>query len=135
MSFNPTYGITRNLGAVDFDAAVAATRTALSGQGFGVLTEINVQATMKKKIDKDMEEYLILGACSPHHAWRAISAEAPIGLLLPCNVIVVRQDGDVIVSAVEPSAMFKVVEREDVAPLAKEVGDLLSAAVAAISLD
>lgn len=132
MSFAPKYGITRNLGPVDFDAATTATREALKGQGFGVLTEINMQATMKKKLDKDMDEYLILGACSPKHAWTAINAEAPIGLLLPCNVILVRQDGDVHVSAVEPNEMFKVIERDDVAPLAAEVGNLLTAAVNAI---
>ena len=74
--FAPAYGIHRNLGAVDFDAAVAATRVALSGQGFGVLTEIDMQAAMATKLGETMDKYLILGACSPRHAWEAVKAEA-----------------------------------------------------------
>jgi len=135
MNFAPDYGIHRNLGAVDFDAAVAATRAALATQGFGVLTEIDMQAAMATKLGETMDHYLILGACSPKHAWRAVQAEAPIGLLLPCNVVVARYDGEVVVAAIEPNAMFKVVDRDDIAPLAAEVAELLTAAITAITVD
>ena len=95
----------------DFDDAVARTREALSDVGFGVLTEIDVKATLKKKLDEDMENYLILGACNPQFAHRALGIERQIGLLLPCNVVV-RDDtdhaGTVIVEAMNPDIMVAV---------------------------
>ncbi len=133
-TFAPAYGIHRNLGSVDFDAAVAATRASLATRGFGVLTEIDMQAAMATKLGKTMDKYLILGACSPRHAWEAVNAEPAIGLLLPCNVVVARFDGDVFVAAIEPNAMFKVVERDDIAPLADEVAGLLQAAIDGVTL-
>ncbi len=135
MTFTPAYGIHRNLGPIDFDAAVNATRAALSDQGFGVLTEIDMQAAMAKKLGETMDKYLILGACSPKHAWQAVNAEQPIGLLLPCNVVLARFDGEVFVAAIDPTAMFTVVDREDIAPLAEEVAALLTAAVDAVVLN
>ncbi len=96
-----------------FDDAVARTREALSDVGFGVLTEIDVKATLKKKLDEDMENYLILGACNPQFAHRALGVERQIGLLLPCNVVVrddTDHDGTVIVEAMNPDIMVAVTD-------------------------
>ena len=124
------YGITKSLGKIDFDEAVEKTTAALQTQGFGVLTEIDVKATLKKKLDVDFRKYRILGACNPKFAHKAFSAELLIGLLMPCNVVVMQEDDDTItVSAVNPAEMFKIVDRPEVAPLADEVGGMLTAAL------
>ncbi len=118
----PSYGLTRRLPGVTFEQAVARAREALPKEGFGVLTEIDVKATMKKKLDVDRPDYLILGACNPKLAHEALGAEPAIGLLLPCNVVVAADtDGTPVVSAIDPVAMFQVVGRDDVQPLADEV--------------
>lgn len=94
----------------------------LSAEGFGVLTEIDVQATMKKKLDHDMRYYTILGACNPEMAWEALSREPKIGTMLPCNVIVRElEDGRVEVSAVDPQASMQAVENAGLAEVASEV--------------
>jgi uncharacterized protein (DUF302 family) len=105
-----------------FDEAVARVTAELQKEGFGILTEIDVSATMKKKIDHDMPPYRILGACNPPLAKRAITAEASIGLLLPCNVVV-RQDGagKVHVEFLDPGMMGQMTENKDVATLGAEV--------------
>jgi uncharacterized protein (DUF302 family) len=105
-----------------FDEAVARVTAELQKEGFGILTEIDVSATMKKKIDHDMPPYRILGACNPPLAKRAITAEASIGLLLPCNVVV-RQDGagQVHVEFLDPGMMGQMTENKDVATLGAEV--------------
>lgn len=127
---NPRYGITKNIGAMDFGQAREKVEAALKEKGFGVLTEIDVSATLKKKIDVDVDSYLILGACNPKLAHMAITAEAPIGLLLPCNVVMAKvKSGDIVVSAVDPEAMFEVVKRDDIGPLAEEVKALLQEAI------
>lgn len=132
---DPHYGITRKLDGVSYADALPAVIAALKTQGFGVLTEIDVSATLKKKIGVEMRPYIILGACNPKLAHHALTAELPIGLLLPCNVVVAEdQDGSAVVSAIDPKAMFKVVDRDDVAPLADEVRTLLRNALAAITL-
>lgn len=136
MSFgDPAYGLTRRLAGA-FGEIVERTRAALKTEGFGVLTEIDVRATMKAKLDRDHPPYLILGACNPPLAWDALQAEPGIGLLLPCNVVV-AQDGAsdgaaVVVSAIDPRAMFSVVGRPDVAPLADEVHARLERVLARI---
>ncbi len=117
----PAFGHTRRLHGISFADAVQATRDALGTQGFGVLTEIDVAATLKKKLDVDMPAYLILGACNPPLAHRAISAIASVGLLLPCNVVVAQEGDDVVVSTVDANEMFKVVDDPRVAPIAAEV--------------
>ncbi len=115
-----------------FEDAVAKTRAALSGQGFGVLTEIDVKATLKAKLGHDMEDYLILGACNPPLAHRALDARRQIGLLLPCNVVV-RADpehaGTVLVEAMNPGLLVEVTGEPELRPVAEEVTDRLKAAI------
>ncbi|HED12971.1 MAG TPA: DUF302 domain-containing protein [Gammaproteobacteria bacterium] len=104
------------------DAAVEKVTTALATEGFGILTEIDVQAAMKKKLDLDTPPYLILGACNPSLAHQALEAEPDIGLLLPCNVVVREEaNGTVIVAFMDPEAVLGIVGRDDIQPLAKEV--------------
>ncbi|MDY0000582.1 MAG: DUF302 domain-containing protein [Polyangia bacterium] len=117
-----TYGITRELPEVGYEEAVPRVIEALKTEGFGAITEIDVKAIMKKRLDVDFERYLIIGACNPGLAHEAISAEPLIGLLLPCNVVVKdRPGGGSIVSALDPREVFKLVGRDDVRPLADEV--------------
>ncbi len=132
LSNAPAYGLHTRLDGVDFDAAVERTTAALAGEGFGVLTTIDVQATMKKKLDLDTNRYTILGACNPPLAREALSAEAGIGLLLPCNVVVTEVEGGTVVAAIDPVAMFSVVARPDVAPLADAVRERLLRVLAAL---
>jgi uncharacterized protein (DUF302 family) len=118
---------------LSFDAAVEATRAALAEQGFGVLTEIDVQATMKKKIDRDVEPQVILGACNPDLAYQALQAEPGIGLLLPCNVVV-RRDGDsTLVSALDPQMMVSLPGKPELQPVADDAAGRLRAALAAVA--
>jgi uncharacterized protein (DUF302 family) len=129
----PKYGLTRNLPGVAFVDTVPAVKEALAGEGFGVLTEIDVKATLKKKIDVDIRPYVILGACNPPLAHEALSGEPGIGLLLPCNVVVAEEpDGSAVVSAIDPGEMFKVVSNPAVAPLAEEVRAKLTRVLEAI---
>ena len=127
------YTIDRTLTGTDFSSAVERTRSALSDAGFGVLTEIDVKATMKKKLDVDMPDYLILGACNPKMANEAIKVEPKIGAMLPCNVILRSTgDGEVTVSAVDPVASMQAIENVQLGDVAGVVRDLLAKAVAAI---
>ncbi|MGB3353454.1 MAG: DUF302 domain-containing protein [Mycobacterium sp.] len=119
-----------------FDDAVARTREALSDQGFGVLTEIDVKATLKNKLNEDMENYLILGACNPPLAHRAITANRQIGLLLPCNVVV-RSDPDdpntTLVEAMNPQLLVDVTDEPQLQAVAQEVADKLNAAITTLT--
>lgn len=104
-----------------YEQAVKKTTAALKAEGFGVLTEIDVKATLKKKLDADFRKYVILGACNPPLAHRALQAELEIGLLLPCNVIVYEaDDGGSVVSIVDPISMLGVVESAALDPVAQE---------------
>lgn len=117
-----TYGYTKNLGKVEFDSAIEKVTAELKNEGFGVLTEIDVKATLKKKLDVDFRQYKILGACNPPLAHKAITNEPLIGLLLPCNVVVMEEDDKTItVSAVNPMEMFKVVENTGMSEIAGQV--------------
>lgn len=112
------------------DEAVTKVTEALAQQGFGILTEIDVQATMKRKLDADMPGYRILGACNPRMAFRALAQEDKIGLMLPCNVIVREAgEGTVEVAAVDPVASMQAVQNPGLAETAAEVQGLLRAAI------
>ena len=126
------YTIDRLIPDADFAEVDARTRAALADKGFGVLTEIDVQATMKKKIDKDMPAYRILGACNPNMAWEAIGMEPRVGAMLPCNVILRAVDGGVEVSAIDPVASMTAIDNAELKNVAGQVRDLLAEAVAAI---
>jgi uncharacterized protein (DUF302 family) len=115
-----------------FEDAVRRTREALAEQGFGVLSEIDVSATLKAKLGEEMEDYLILGACNPPLAHRAVSIDRQIGLLLPCNVVV-RTDPNnadtVLVEAMDPQVLVDVTGEAELRPVADEVATKLRAAV------
>ncbi|NGP75792.1 DUF302 domain-containing protein [Balneolaceae bacterium YR4-1] len=111
---------------LDFDEAIGAVTENLKEKGFGVLTEIDVRATLKKKLDVDFKNYRILGACNPAFAHKALTAEDKIGVMLPCNVIVEEHDdGRVEVSAVDPVASMQAVSNSDLKPIAEEVRENL----------
>ncbi|MGH7677903.1 MAG: DUF302 domain-containing protein [Gemmatimonadaceae bacterium] len=120
--------------ALPYDAAVAATRDALAAEGFGVLTEIDVRATFKKKLDVDFRPYVILGACNPSLAHRALSEETAIGLLLPCNVVVYAGDDPdtSVVAVLDPEVQLGVTGRDDLKPMAAEVKAKLTRALNAV---
>src|SRR6478735_5341949 len=118
-----------------FDDAVARTRKALADQGFGVLTEIDMKATLKAKLGEDMEDYLILGACNPPLAHRAVNVDRQIGLLLPCNVVVradPNTEGTVLVEAMNPQVLVDVTGEAELRPVADEVATKLRAAIDAL---
>jgi uncharacterized protein (DUF302 family) len=126
------YGFGKTV-ALGFDAAVERVTQELQKEGFGVLTDIDVAATLKKKLGKDMTPYRILGACNPPLAHRALEAEPSIGLLLPCNVVV-RQDaaGKVSVEIMDPNAVLELVDKPAIAQLAAEVRQKLERVLAAL---
>ncbi|MEZ5989276.1 MAG: DUF302 domain-containing protein [Planctomycetota bacterium] len=120
-----SYDMSKVLG-VPYEEAVERAREALQAEGFGVLTEIDVKATLKKKLDVDFRKYVILGACNPPLAYQALQAEPNIGLLLPCNVIVQELDeGTAQVSAIDPISALGVVANEGLASMASQVRDKL----------
>jgi len=126
------YTFNRLLTGVSFAEADARTRKALGDSGFGILTEIDVAATMKKKLDVAMTPYLILGACNPKMAYQAIGIEPRVGAMLPCNVILRAVDGGVEVSAIDPVASMQAIDNPALHAVAGQVRDLLAKAVAAI---
>ena len=130
---DPSYGFTTRLPGVTLEAARARTTEALQEQGFGVLTEIDVRATLKKKLDADFRPYVILGACNPKLAKRALEADPGVGLLLPCNVVVAEEDGAAVVSIADPRAMFQIVRDPALQPIVDEAERRLRAALAAIA--
>lgn len=131
---NTAYGFGCYLDNTTVDAAVERVAAALKKEGFGVLTSIDVKDTLKKKLDVDFRRYVILGACNPVLAHKALSADAQIGLLLPCNVVVQDAgDGRAAVSIADPRAMFTLVDRPSIAPIADEAEVRLRRVVAALA--
>ncbi len=112
-----------------FAETLQATRDALKERGFGILWEIDVKATMKAKINVDFTDYVILGACNPPIAHQALSAEANIGLLLPCNCIVRREGDKTVVGAIEPHELMGLTQRTDLKPFADKIADTLTEVV------
>jgi uncharacterized protein (DUF302 family) len=112
-----------------FVDAVERVRDALKENGFGVLCEIDVQATLKEKLGVEGEPYVILGACNPPLAHRALEAEPDLGVLLPCNVVVYERNGETHVSAVDAERMLSIVDNDELAPVAAEVRARLAAVV------
>jgi uncharacterized protein (DUF302 family) len=117
-----------------FDAAVTATTAALKNHGFGVLTQIDVKDTLKKKIGADFRPYLILGACNPKLAYQALTLEDKIGTMLPCNVVVQQRDGGKVeISAVDPVASMAAIENPQLGAVANQVREMLKQVVAEIA--
>ena len=126
------YTFDRTFPGADFEDIDARTRKALADNGFGVLTEIDVKATMKKKIDKDMDGYRILGACNPNMAWQAIGLEPRVGAMLPCNVILRKVADGVEISAIDPVASMQAIENDELKQVAGKVREMLSEAIRAV---
>jgi uncharacterized protein (DUF302 family) len=124
-----SYTIDRMIDNADFEEIDKRTRNALTAHGFGVLTEIDVKATMKKKLDVNMDSYRILGACNPQMAHQAIGMEPRIGAMLPCNVILRAIEGGVQVSAVDPVASMQAIDNDALHRVAGQVREMLSAVV------
>jgi len=128
------YGLRVELPA-DYDRAVELATAALKAEGFGVLTTIDVRATLKAKLDKDFRKYVILGACNPPLAHRALETELDIGLLLPCNVVVYETvPGRSVVAAIDPVGAMSVVGNPALAPVAEEAGQRLRRALASLEM-
>lgn len=127
-----SYTINRVIADATMDQVDARVRTALAAEGFGVLTEIDVQATMRKKLDKDMPGYRILGACNPTMAWQAIGMEPRVGAMLPCNVILRAITGGIEVAAIDPVASMSAIKNDDLKSIATQVRDMLGKVVAAV---
>ena len=127
-----SYTINRLISNVGFEDVDKRTRQALADHGFGVLTEIDVKATMKKKLDKDMSAYRILGACNPGMAWEAIGVEPRVGAMLPCNVILREVAEGIEVSAIDPVASMAAIDNDELKQVAGKVRDMLSKVVEAI---
>lgn len=120
-----SYYISKTVG-VPFDQAIQKTTEALKSEGFGVLADLDIQATLKEKLGVEFRKYRILGACNPNYAYQALSAEEQIGLMLPCNVVVQEnENGEVVVSAVDPVAAMQAVANEGLHEVAANVRDLL----------
>ena len=120
-----SYYFSRKVGGV-FDEVEKRTRVSLKKEGFGVLTEIDVKETLKKKLDVDFRRYKILGACNPTFAYKALMAEDKIGTMLPCSVIIQETDGgDVEVAAIDPMASMQAIQNPDLGDVAGQVRDKL----------
>lgn len=128
------YGFETTLSDTNYDDAILRVTDELGKEGFGILTEIDVRATLEKKLDVDFRRYIILGACNPSLAYDALGVEPQIGLLLPCNVVVQETPtGAVVVSIADPRAMFALVDNPAVAPVAEEANERLRRVIDALA--
>ena len=119
-----------------YEDAISKVTDALKGEGFGVLTEIDVKATLKKKLDKDFRKYVILGACNPPYAYRSLEVDLDVGLLLPCNVIVYETDDKrAYVAAINPISALEVIQSQELKSIAQEVSEKLKRMVENLSGD
>lgn len=125
------YGISKKVN-LEFDKIIEKVKEELKKEDFGVLTEINVKEILKKKLDKDLEDYVILGACNPSFAFKALTAEKGIGLFLPCNVIVYTKNRENYVSAINPTEAMSMVENPELKEIAIEVEKKLKKVVEAV---
>ena len=132
MSESETYAMTARLDA-PYEVALEQVTTALKAEGFGVLTEIDVKTTMKQKIDADFRKYVILGACNPNLAHRALTTDLQLGLLLPCNAIVYEEGDGSVVSIVDPGMMMQVADNPALEPVAEEARARLQRVIEALS--
>ncbi len=119
----------KKLKNISFDEAIIKVTNALKDEGFGILTEIDIKEILKKKLDKDFRPYLILGACNPPFAYKALLAEDKIGAMLPCNVIVQQSEDGVEVAAVDPVASMVAVENKALEEIASEIRDKLRSVI------
>jgi uncharacterized protein (DUF302 family) len=127
------YGFVQQLPHTPFPEAVQQVTEALKGQGFGVLSEIDVRDTLARKLGVDFRHYVILGACNPRLAQQGLEAEPHLGLLLPCNVVVQERDGGgSTVSILDPAVMARVVDNPNLAPMANEAAERIRAVVSAL---
>ena len=127
-----SYGFSKTV-SLPYEKAIEKVTEELKKEGFGILTTIDVRDTLKKKLDVDFNKYIILGACNPPFAHKALVAEEQIGLLLPCNVIVYEKDGRTIVAAFDPMAMATLVENEALRSVAEEVAARLQRVINSLS--
>lgn len=125
------YGISKEI-EHSFETAIERVTEELKKDGFGILTTIDLKATLKNKIDADIDKYTILGACNPNFAYRGLQAEQELGLLLPCNVIVYEKAGKVYVSAMNPEVLTSVSENPDLTEMAMEVKSILENAISRV---
>jgi uncharacterized protein (DUF302 family) len=126
------YGFSKTVTG-SYENAIANVTEELKKEGFGVLTTIDVKETLKKKLNVDVDKYIILGACNPPFAYQALQAEEQIGLLLPCNVIVYEKDGKTIVAGFDPMSMMALTDNTAIRPLAQQVREKLERAINAVT--
>ena len=125
---NSNYGYGKQV-HFNFEEAILKTKETLKHEGFGILTEIDMKTTLKNKIDKDIDNYTILGACHPPSAYQAVKSEDEIGLMLPCNVIVYQKNNEVFVSAIKPKIAMGMIANESLAEIATDVEQRLMTAI------
>ena len=122
------YGYKKEV-SLEYEEAIEKTKEELLKEGFGVLTEIDVKATLKNKLNVEFDKYIILGACSPSSAYKALQTEPDIGLMLPCNVIVHEHDGKVFVTSILPTITMQMIENDELLKIAKEIETKLKKAI------